>query len=309
MQRFVELPEVQRAYGDGFVHGPSDLAMFQKLFSIDSKSIAELKAARRDLGRLTHDIWPWVPDRPVIDFRYLSPLTVTQTQSGTRYIDIELSKRIGQFAQLESDLIANVARNPRAFLVAYDEASTEQRNYVLDRIFGISFWNYSDETSGAKADVELAKESLREYLAGLRRIKIDFARETNFICSKIRVDLPKVGPSWPWAYRFSEQGCENRIPRRTDNSEAISGKPTVEPEGDLLQLKPSTLIEVTIAFGRGLQAWTREVADAFVDGRYDAIGPDRPTSILVIKSIYESEPSFAHDERFERLPSVWLGVQ
>jgi len=209
----------------------------------------------------------------------------------------------------EIRFIKNILQDPHSFLEMYNDGDTKLRNHVLIRSFGTSFWNYSGTAEGSKKNLSLAaKRKVREYLTTLSEVKVDFSRESTFICNKVKVNLPRI-PEHLVVYQFAQTGCQKEFKERKERVPLPPSKVQTTEESqsqtNVIVLKVSTLIELTVGFGQGLSIWTPEVVDAFINGYYQEIGPDRKTSIAVIKAIYESDRAYFDNPKYQPLAALW----
>jgi hypothetical protein len=265
---------------------------------------AGVVGARVNFSRLAQRL-----DEATTNYLNLSPET-PKTLSSTELT--AFTRSVEKIGRLEQGIMYDIINNPRAFLEMYDKASPALRAHLLVRFFGTSFWTYDMECDSCKDAAtlfNLAKTSIRSYIDSLDQIKIDYSRETNLICSQIKVNLPVV-KDWPreWTANFAESNCQNKFPKQIEIvlNPAPRQKENQPPKIEPLKLKVSTLIELTVGFGRGLNLWSQDVVDAFVDGRYNKIGPDRPTSIVTILNILRTEPVLSRDHKYDKLKRLTI---
>lgn len=220
---------------------------------------------------------------------------------------IEIAKVI---AAGEIRFLKNILRDPRPFLEMYNETSMKLRIHLLVRYFGASYWHYNNRASGNNEKLTgQAKYKIREFLANVQQIKVDFSREVTFICNPIVVNAPVASENLVWPYQFSPSGCQQAFKEWKEKTPQLSSK-TVSGEAspdekDMITLKVSTLIELTVGFGTGLQLWTNEIILAFVKGYYQEIGPSRAQSIETIKAIYLSDPAYFENPKYKSLETLW----
>lgn len=197
----------------------------------------------------------------------------------------------------ERHLADRVEEDPRAFLEVYDKANNNQRRHILQRIFGQDFSAYAQSKYGNSA-----RNRVRNFIARLSQIQVDYSHEDNWICSLAKVDLPVVS-SWPELMRFSDQSCNDKM-IDTEKPEVKKTESEKMLRTQTMELKLSTLIEIVVLFGRGLHLWDQKVIDAFVDGHYDSIGVSRETTLLQVRAVLESEPALLADPRFEKIRQI-----
>lgn len=196
----------------------------------------------------------------------------------------------------ELDILFKIIKNPRHFLEVYNQATPRMRNHLLTR-----FISQTHSKQMSPSYYNQTRGKIRDYLNSMDQIKVELRKENSFICNPIKVNLPRVSNSWPWAYNFSKENCQTDFIEKPAETERIVGENHFAQKTNMLELKISTLIELTVTFGRGLQVWTEDVVNAFIDGHYEKILVDRPSSIIQVKNVLLSEPQLMKEPRFNRL--------
>ncbi len=219
-------------------------------------------------------------------------------------IGIQLPYSFSEIIEREAKITANIARNPKRYLEFYNNASPLLRKHLLVRFFGLGYLeSYVDQNP----NIRFAQASIRNYLNKLSQIKVDFSHEANVICSKIKIDLPKVS-GWPWQYSFADEHCRNDFPSSKDIVLSDSNAENKDSK-DALELKVSTLIELTVEFRRGLQLWTDSVASAFQHGNYSEIILERGPSIQIIETMVNTDSNYMNDSKFTSMQPLFNSVR
>lgn len=196
----------------------------------------------------------------------------------------------------------NIIKSPGAFLELYNQSSSLMRRHLIARFFNSSIFTGDQNLYRYPSNNQSqAKSKVRDFIRNANHIKVDFSKENSFICNPIAINLPTISQSWPWAYNFSKDNCQKELKNSKNDPDQSQAENSEIQRKNLLELKVSTLIELTVLFGRGLHLWNEEVVDAFVEGRYEKVLTDRPTSITQLRNILASDPQLASEPRFRPL--------
>lgn len=204
----------------------------------------------------------------------------------------------------ETSVLQQIITDPKKFLVIYNNANYLLRDYMIQRFLAASALNsflYYEQTnwcSHSKDLIEKPKVNIKNYLSKLQDLKIDFKESRFELCPRSGIELPLAsGPK----FYYINKNCSSKEGNKASSEVTSSEVAKPMRSQNSLELKVSTLIELTVLFGEGIQLWNDEVVEAFINQNYSEIILDRRRTLFTVKAIINNFPTDRKEPRFQRL--------
>lgn len=191
-----------------------------------------------------------------------------------------LEEKYRQTNHYETELFQKVIEAPLKFLKIYDEADSKLRKHLLYRFIGDSsltpFYGATFHWTIRRDHQELSMKLRHELQINLSSLKLEDInikkdiKKSLAYCNKTPyINTPKSGPEWPWAYSLSKTNCNTKLKKNKfieNNEHPKTGNSSSSTQK--LELKASTIIELTAIEVLGFHLWSEEVVDYFIQNDF-----------------------------------------